>query len=107
MQNSLRRFIRAGAVCFIADDLLTDSLALLGGGFAFDKGHHHARHLNAVVTMLQAVNARVVQVFTQTLAAAVQQEGAVIFHKFGVTLDAKHLLANGVSRHRAVRVAGQ
>ena len=59
MQNSPRRFIRAGAVCFVRA-----SVQLLLGGVAFDKSHHHARYLQAVVAVLQAVNARAVQVFT-------------------------------------------
>ena len=72
MQNSPRRFIRVGAVCFVRASLLADSSALLGSGFAFDKGHHHARHLQSVVAVLQAVNACAVQVFTQTFAATVE-----------------------------------
>ena len=68
MQNSPRRFIRAGAVCFVRASVQL----LLGGGFAFDKSHHHARYLQAVVAVLQAVNACAVQVFTQALAAAVE-----------------------------------
>ena len=71
MQNSPRRFIRAGAVCFVRAGVPAVS-ALLGSRFAFDKGHHHARHLQAVVAVLQAVNAGAVQVFTQALAAAVE-----------------------------------
>jgi hypothetical protein len=72
MQNSPRRFIRAGAVCFVRFDLPIKAPTLLGGRFAFDKSHHHARYLQAVVAVLQAVNARAVQVFTQALAAAVE-----------------------------------